>query len=432
MAAGLFEIKSKRGSLAVFAVMAFTASLIMLGAATKAAGQAATASALSGFGRLWGLSVLGEYDLELKERYGIFAFRGNEEEVSDKLDDYADRTLGEKSYIDYGGADCRLSGYSLAETENFSAQVKKIVVAGVRPAAKIQESAGGEGGTAQEDASLGRRRVEAEWIKKGLPSYGKTDKTYLGGVISKLKAGLSAESISGGLAVNDYITTFFKARADDRELGETYFNCEVEYIISGSLDEEDSAEEVRKKLRNIRNAMNLFYLYSCPPKREAALALATAVTPGPAAALTQAVLLEIWAFAEAENDIKLLYDDKSVPFIKRDENWALSAENVFGGTAEEAAEMLDADASGAEDDKDERGGGSYVEPQAVEGAGYGDYLTILLCGLPEETKLLRVMDLIQLNLKFTYREEFLIQELYTGLDFSLVVNGKDYDFTQSY
>ena len=46
--------------------------------------------------------------------------------------------------------------------------------------------------------------------------------------------------------------------------------------------------------------------------------------------------MEIWAFAEAENDMGLLYDNKTVPFIKKDSNWALSLENVFGTTDDDA------------------------------------------------------------------------------------------------
>ncbi len=75
------------------------------------------------------------------------------------------------------------------------------------------------------------------------------------------------------------------------------------------------------------------------------MAAASAVTPGPAALLTQAVILELWAYAEAENDLKILYDKKTVPLLKDDTNWALSIENVLGNGSlqtEESAEKEDA------------------------------------------------------------------------------------------
>lgn len=86
---------------------------------------------------------------------------------------------------------------------------------------------------------------------------------------------------------------------------------------------------MRRLLKLLRNGLNLAYLYSCPEKREAALAAAQVLTPGPAAALTQALILESWALLEAENDLRILEAGEGVAIIKRDENWAVSLENVL-------------------------------------------------------------------------------------------------------
>ena len=75
--------------------------------------------------------------------------------------------------------------------------------------------------------------------------------------------------------------------------------------------------------------MNLIYLYSCTEKRQMALEAAELLTPGPEAVITQALILEAWAFFEARNDIELLYDGKQVPVFKRDENWALDIDTVI-------------------------------------------------------------------------------------------------------
>ena len=196
----------------------------------------------------------------------------------------------------------------------------------------------------------------------------------------------------------------------------TLSTCEVEYVISGELDDYEAKADVESKILGIRNMLNLYYLYACPSKRDTAMALAQTLTPGAAAFLTQAVILETWAFAEAHNDLKLIYDDKAVPLLKTDSNWALSLENVFNTNGE---------SYGNDEIKN-------ILPRTVEGEDYTDYLKVILCGVPEETKLLRIMDLIQINMKYTYCDYFLLKDYYCGIKYNLRVNGTDYEFEDTY
>lgn len=416
-----YKANNKRGSFAVFAVMVFMAMLIITGAAVRGAAGKAVDSVSYAFGRLWGISILAEYDIYLKERYGIFGFWGNEVSAEKKLDMYIDRSFGEKDYIKRSQTTCDLDGYEITEPENLKAQIEKAVLTRTKP--RSDENI--------EDGRASDRSIRADWIIKGLPSYGKTEKSYLANLIARLKSGMTLEDAGADLAINSYILTFFKDASDDKGLQETYFRCEVEYIISGQLDEAMSRKKTQANIKTIRNAMNLFYLYSCGPKREAAMSLASALTPGPAALLTQAALLELWAYAEAENDMKLLNDNKTVPFIKKDSNWALTLDNVFGSTADEAREII---VSGEDDDQDREKdkNGGYISPQVIEGEDYQDYLTVLLCGIYDETKLYRIMDLIQMNMKYVYRDDFLLKEYNCGLSYTMKVNGKNYAYEETY
>jgi hypothetical protein len=52
--------------------------------------------------------------------------------------------------------------------------------------------------------------------------------------------------------------------------------------------------------------------------------------------------------------------------------------------------------------------------------------------LDRETKLLRVMDLMQLNLRGTYYEDFLMREHYIGFRFECDVDGERYAYTEKY
>ena len=58
-------LRSKKGSYTVFIALAFSAILIMVIAVINAAGQQAIGSTAQHFGRLWGRSILAEYDRTL-------------------------------------------------------------------------------------------------------------------------------------------------------------------------------------------------------------------------------------------------------------------------------------------------------------------------------------------------------------------------------
>ena len=123
----------KKGSFIIFLTLAFSAVLIMVYAVIRASGQQAIGSTAQNFGRLWGRSILAEYDRTLKDRYGLFGFYGNEFLVEEKLDFYAGYTFDEKKYITYDLSECCLDGKALTENENFNNQIKEVTASGLNP-----------------------------------------------------------------------------------------------------------------------------------------------------------------------------------------------------------------------------------------------------------------------------------------------------------
>ena len=219
----------------------------------------------------------------------------------------------------------------------------------------------------------------------------------------------------GNSLINTYAFIYFKDNLNERDLGETYFQNEIEYSLSGKRSDSEALKAVKSKITILRNGLNLIYLYSSEEKREAAMMLAAAVTPGAEAVATQAAVLETWAYAEACNDVKLLLAGKEVPLLKTDSSWALDLDNAVSS---ENLQMLLKE--------------GYVTPRDEEGCSYDEYLRILMNFIPEKTRLLRMMDLIQINMKFLYCDYFLISDYYTGLKFSMKVNGIDYEFEEKY
>lgn len=418
---------NKKGSFAVFAIMIFTSSIAALWIIINAAGNLAIGSTINSFGNLWGKSILGEYDLFIRDRYGLLAYYGDKASIEEKLKKYADYSLKDKEYINLQNIGCSLEDYSLADTDNLAEQIGLIALEGTKPIVRITDESSKESDLDIKESE--NKTITASWIIESLPSYGKADSLYITGLANSIKEGVNIESMVNNAAIDKYIFNFFKDYMNERDLGKTYFNCEVEYIICGEFSDYGLKEKTEDKIVVLRNILNLYYLYACTEKRDGVMALAASLTPGAMSFITQAVLLEAWAFAEAKNDIKLLNNNYAVALLKNDSNWALTIENVF--YTQKASDTQSEEKITAEDIIKEESPG-YIVPKDTDGAVYSDYLRVLLCGVPEKTKLLRIMDLIQINMKYIYCDYFLVKDYYSGLSYSLKVNNIEYEFEDEY
>lgn len=382
--------------------------MIMIGAVIHRSIEDVVYSSTENLGRLWGNSIIAEYDRELKERYGFTGYYGNIQSVKEKLELYSDYSFKGKGYIKVGDIECELDEFKLAEPGQIQDQIKHILLSGWTPEKdKISDDEDKDKEVHEESRN---RYISAPWILDALPS-NRTKRANSGGYIS----------IGGALEI-EYIFLAFKDYVDKRELAKTYFDNEVEYIITGKPDDEKAKKGVYFKLLFERNVSNLIYLYSCSEKRQAAFAAAELLTPGPAAVLTQGLILESWALFEARNDIELLYAGEKVPLIKGDANWAIELDNVIKKEFETDNRELDTDKRTQK----------YIKPERIEGLTYSEYLRTLLLTVPEEVRILRIMDLIQINMKYTYCDYFLWEDYYTGLKFSIVVNGRKHEFEEMY
>ncbi len=430
---------NKRGSYAILATILFSSMMILAAAAVHAAGEDAIASTTDSFGPLWGRSILAEYDANLKDRYGIFAYSGNKLQVEEKIKKYVKYSFGSKKYITVGACNCELTGYELVDSDNFFQQIKEAVAYDAKPTlnagllAAVQSVNGGGAGSdgTSSSSSSANRYIKNEAIINALPSGGDAKGIEISGLTEKVKEAKSLSDVIDDSAETVYIFRFFKDALNDRNLGETYFNNEIEYIITGKLSDSKSKKAVKNYLTVLRNALNLAYLYSCEEKREATLAVAEVLMPE-APILTQALIMESWAFWEATNDVKLLHAGKSVPLVKKDENWATSLENMLAAEYNcdsEGHELGGSDGSGSSSGS---GSSGYILPPKVEGQDYEDYLKIFVAALPKETKKVRILDLIQINMKYLYCDFFLIDDLYTGLSYSIEINGGKHEFEERY
>lgn len=423
--------KNKKGSVTVFVCIFFVSLVTLIFAFSGAAKKAAVSSSADALCGLWADSILAEYDLNLQKRYNLFGFYGYPQDVRKKMDFYAKKSFRRKKYIKYGGSNCSLYDYSLINTGIFK---KQVVKAGqfaftkdfIAPNPDIQGVDDADNADNADNAGTadnvdnadnagttdgGKHQVEE--IYQELPSGGTTKSFSIASAVSGLRNTESIKELvkSAGdrYFITKYIQTYFKSKAGGEELGKTWLENEREYIICGKQSDSDNASSVKWRIEAVREVINLVFLHTDPKMRGEAMAAAEILTPGPPALITCEALLAGWALAESHNDYKLLIAGHRVPLMKTQQTWAIDLESVINNTEE-----------------------GCVFTGIDEGESYTDYLDAFTLFIDENVCLLRMMDLIQMNMKYLYYDSFLLKEYNGGVCVSIKVNGEKHETAKKY
>ena len=158
-----------------------------------------------------------------------------------------------------------------------------------------------------------------------------------------------------------------------------------------------------------RTAINAISIFRDEKMRNEVTLLAQALAPGPGGVLLEAAVVAAWSYAEAKNDMALLEHGKKVPLIKDHHTWATDLESAWEGRAE-----------------------GYIDTGSSEGQDYDDYLRFILYFTDRKVRLVRMMDLIQINMKGNHNRNFLIREHNCGFRLEAEINGNDYSYDQVY
>lgn len=391
----------KKGFFSVYACLFLTVILAAAGVfigGTKESAASGTAAACSS---LWSQSVLAEYDLNLQQRYHLFGYYGHTAMVRDKLDFYAEVSYGSKKESGVEITSCSLHEYSLRNTEIFGEQV---VSCGKL---SLTDSFGEP---AKEIQSVTHHEKPAHRILfSELPS-------------EDCKTGLSLTTLAKnfnlkGLAGKGtdtyfqlaYIFSHFKDRCHAGHLGETYLQSEIEYIIGGKTTDDANETYVRRHIIALREPMNLAFLEKDPEKSSAIYAAAALLSPETAEVTAQSIMAA-WAYAESINDYNLLVAGYPVPKAKTKGNWATDLESVL----------------------EEDGARGCIYTGAEKGDTYEDYLRLFLLTMSESSRLLRMMDLIQINMRYFYYQDFSIEDYYGGLSYTYNIHGENCHVEETY
>ncbi|MBR3126403.1 MAG: hypothetical protein IKF42_13405 [Mogibacterium sp.] len=429
---------NKKGSSLVMLAIVFTGFAMCIAGAIGVSRRLVVSSECETFGRLWSRAILSEYDVHLLDDFSITAYFGNDNEVTAKLDSYLKYSTPGRLGASIRGANADLTGFELGDPANFK-RALKLGFAGNA----ASEIINGRGRTYR-DLDTGEgfdeegRVINNPVVIDTLPSHGTGGSVSGEELAEKARTAGDENGLSGMLARAGAEVLLLEkcfdnhvSKSDDKD---HLFVNEWEYVIRGSTDDEENYRAVRMRLFVARNALNLAALYNDPAKVEMIVTVAESITPGPLGLATQAILAEAWAALETEEDLEDLYHDRRVPVLKTPGQWKTDIGAVLGsdkvkeklddGSKELLEEKLD-DISGA-------CGSINTVAQFREGLNYDEYLMIMIASLSDNVRILRIMDLIQINMKYRYYADFNMMEYYTGVRFTLEANSKSHEFEDAY
>jgi len=175
-------------------------------------------------------------------------------------------------------------------------------------------------------------------------------------------------SVYNELLINEYILNVFNSKPYTNN-SSSYLKNEAEYIIFGKDSDDKNANYMKALVIAIRYVFNLIYIYNDDGivlAADIAACIATAIVLFYGQGVVKNLILLGWCFVESWEDYDLLAQGKPVPLYKTSETW----KTWFNY------------------DKNATGKISLT---------YKDYLRIFLLFVPEDLKLARILDLIQLN-----------------------------------
>ncbi len=158
---------------------------------------------------------------------------------------------------------------------------------------------------------------------------------------------------------------------------------ETEYILQGKNTDMANFRQVVEKLLAVRYAACAVYIMNCKEKREPVEAVVEVIAgfigvpPDASKALADLILLA-WAYGECVNDVVRLLAGERVPLKKTDEDWKMPLYGLISIKAN-------------------------AKPTGQKGTGfsYDDYLRVFLLLMNKNDKVMRMMDVVEMNLRLT-------------------------------
>lgn len=432
-------MKNRRGSATVLLSMAAVSLSLAILSSILIMRKITIGSTVEGYGRVWTTAVLSEYDRNLFRDYRIMAFYGNNPEVARKVQYYSNYSMTGNLQMQPPKITAELNGYELSDVENFRKALENSfgteALESLLKKSKRKERPRKE--NVDSDSSKKPREIRNPVVLRTLPSRDADAAVDTEKLIEIFKSrkytdsdGISLKSVS---AETVFIRKYFDTALKETDGKKHYFQNEWEYIIKGAPNDETNRKSCRRRIFLIRNALNLAYLYSDSGKVELVTSIAEIISPGPMGLVTQGILMEAWAALEAKQDVENLMKGERVPVMKTEKTWKTSIQGILND--DETKKKLDEESRKLLEEKNSEVRevtGENIQKTVSEGLTYEDYLMVLILVMPRDVRTLRIMDLVQINMKFRYYRDFNLAEYYGGVDIGIDAAGKRHSFRKEY
>jgi hypothetical protein len=395
------RLVEKCGMISVFLILVLGSIMAAVFIFIAAASDKAEESMAKGYIHLAGRSSLSEYHVSLKERYSLFATDLTVNQLDHRMTFYLrENFLRQKTLrMELDQIDIKNREFSLGNADLFEQQL----IDGVcyPPSHGLISEL---------------QIFNAEWVdvygwgilpSNGSPGYS-INLTHIRDYFSQKNSLLSLKPNAFNRL--EYIHKYFNHHKKEPVISNSYFLNEAEYILYGFPCDEKNLNRFQRDFIAVRTLLNLIHIKEDPEKMRTLYVAASLLTPGPKVVATQLALAGLWAGFEASNDWKLLVENQGVEPLKAKEHWALTFEGMADKSPDEA----------------------YVRPKIESDVHYQEYLDAFLLIQNRENQLLRMLDLIQINICCMTESHFLIQECFTGFSYDIVINGKSYHGTETY
>lgn len=379
-------------------------------------------------------SCFGEYHQELFERYDLLYIDssynkdiGNVNNVLAHLQQYIDENIDQGDWFKLSVEEVQAKQYLLASDVNghaFRSQaVNYLKTYGDGSHCSVTEQG------ANELSQIGRRDFHGEWeaIQSRIDGYGKSFYNPADEIrdcsredILELMAGEGIAALSalpyqdapsrrnlqkGKLSQKPPEAEDTEALFDEymlqkcAEYTDAYENrvlcCELEYILYGDPSDRENLRQAAQELLELRESENLSCLLSEKGKCEEAEKLAKRLAGAfEIAGLTEAVrdfIIYAWTYAESVIEVSRLLSGGRVEVRKQARDWILPLEELFQFR-------------------------EYMGKREGSGLTYEEYLGIFLRRADADQKIVRCMDIVEMNIRKSENQTFRIDGCLEYLD----------------
>lgn len=209
----------------------------------------------------------------------------------------------------------------------------------------------------------------------------------------------TAEALSGSELNRIYLAAYGEEKflnqtkkAEELDGKPHFFQNETEYLLSGRFSDRENSTAVQRGIFTLRLVCNMVHLYTDSGKRNEIQTLALSLAPGPGAAVTEFLISMAWSYAESTADVRTLLSGGRIPLLKRSGQWQVDLSSVL----KEKPHLNE------------------VREGQQDGLNYTQYLSLFLLMQNREVTLVRMLDLIQLNIQGRYDPSFRIADCRCG------------------